>query len=81
MVAKKPILATNSYSIPEVLGFDYPGLFSSGDIELLSSKMYQALSDINYSNSLVSCYDYQLKKFESANMATNILKIYDKVGF
>ena len=49
MVAKKPIIAANNSSIPEVLGKSYDGLFSTGDINALAQQIKTVISDNNFS--------------------------------
>jgi glycosyltransferase involved in cell wall biosynthesis len=77
MSAKKPILASNNSSIPEVLGLEFPGLFETGSIQQLLDKMELAISNENFANNLIDKYSVQLKKFEPTQMAKSILEIYE----
>jgi glycosyltransferase involved in cell wall biosynthesis len=81
MIAKKPILASNNSSIPEVLGLDFPGLFKTGSAQELLGKMQLIKSDENFSIKLIDKYSDQLKKFDPTQMAKSILKIYENSYF
>jgi glycosyltransferase involved in cell wall biosynthesis len=81
MIAKKPILASNNSSIPEVLGLEFPGLFKTGSVKELSEKMKLTINDENFEINLINKYSNQLKKFEPTQMAKNILKIYEDSHF
>jgi glycosyltransferase involved in cell wall biosynthesis len=81
MLANKPILAANNSAIPEVLGLNYKGLFSTNDYKLLSKKIIDLMNDHTRSESLVSDYKEQIKLFDPADMAANVLKVYKAVGF
>jgi glycosyltransferase involved in cell wall biosynthesis len=81
MLANKPILAANNSAIPEVLGLNYKGLFSTDDYILLSEKIIDLINDFTLSQSLVASYAEQVKLFDPVDMAANILKVYKEVGF
>jgi glycosyltransferase involved in cell wall biosynthesis len=81
MSAKKPILASNNSSIPEVLGLEFPGLFKTGSVQQLLDKMELAISNENFANNLIDKYSDQLKKFEPTQMAKSILEIYEDSFF
>jgi glycosyltransferase involved in cell wall biosynthesis len=81
MLANRPILAANNSAIPEVLGLNYKGLFSTNDYKLLSDKIIELMNDKVKSDLLVSEYKEQIKLFNPADMADNVLKIYKIVGF
>ena len=81
MSAKKPILASNNSSIPEVLGLEFPGLFKTGSVQQLLDKMELAISNENFANNLIDKYSDQLKKFEPTQMAKSILEIYEDSHF
>jgi glycosyltransferase involved in cell wall biosynthesis len=81
MIAKKPILASNNSSIPEVLGLEFPGLFKTGSAQELFGKMQLIMSDKNFSIKLIDKYSDQLKKFDPTQMAKSILKIYENSYF
>jgi len=81
MLANKPILAANNSAVPEVLGLNYKGLFSTDDYKLLSDKIIELMNDHTTSESLVSDYKEQIKLFDPVAMADNILQIYKLAGF
>ena len=81
MVAKKPIIAANNSAIPEVLGKTYEGLFSTGDVNALAQQIKTAISDKNFSESLVQSYSSQLKLFGPGKMNANIKKVYTNARF
>jgi glycosyltransferase involved in cell wall biosynthesis len=81
MLANKPILAANNSAVPEVLGLNYKGLFSTDDYNLLSDKIIELMNDHAKSESLVSEYKEQIKLFNPGDMADNVLKIYKVAGF
>jgi glycosyltransferase involved in cell wall biosynthesis len=81
MLANKPILAANNSAIPEVLGLNYKGLFSTYDHKLLSEKIIELMNNRTKSDSLVSVYKEQVKLFNPVDMATNVLKVYNAAGF
>jgi len=81
MLADKPILASNNSAIPEVLGLNYKGLFSTDDYISLSEKIIDLINDYTLSQSLVASYTEQVKLFDPAYMSANVLKVYKEVGF
>jgi glycosyltransferase involved in cell wall biosynthesis len=81
MLASKPILAAKNSALPEVLGLDYKGLFSTDDYKLLSNKIIELMNDHAKSESLVSEYKGQIKLFDPVDMANNVLKVYKAAGF
>ena len=81
MFANKPILAAKNSAIPEVLGINYKGLFSTDDYKLLSNKIIELITDQAKSNSLVSEYKDQIKLFDPIVMADNVSKVYKVAGF
>ena len=81
MLANKPILAANNSAIPEVLGSNYKGLFSTNDYKLLSDKIIELINDRTKSEALVSDYKKQIKLFDPIHMAANVLKVYKAAGF
>jgi glycosyltransferase involved in cell wall biosynthesis len=81
MLANKPILAANNSAIPEVLGLNYKGLFSTDDYKLLSEKIIDLMNDHTKSESLVSDYKEQIKLFDPVGMAANVLRVYKAAGF
>ena len=81
MLANKPILAANNSAIPEVLGSNYKGFFSTNDHKLLSDKIIELMNDHAKSESLVSEYKEQIKLFDPVVMAANVLKVYKAAGF
>ena len=81
MLANKPILAAKNSAIPEVLGLNYKGLFSTYDYNLLSDKIIELITDQVKSDSLVSEYKDQIKLFDPVVMADNVFKVYKVAGF
>ena len=81
MVAKKPIIASNNSSIPEVLGSSFPGLFETGNIDELWKKIELTLIDDKFATSLVDQYPNQLSKFDPILMSKRIMNIYEASGF
>jgi glycosyltransferase involved in cell wall biosynthesis len=81
MLANKPILAAKNSAIPEVLGSNYKGLFSTNDYKLLSDKIIELITDQAKSDLLLSEYKDQLKLFDPVVMADNVLKVYNLAGF
>ena len=81
MLANRPILAANNSAIPEVLGLNYKGLFSTNDYKLLSDRIIELMNEHAKSDLLVQDYKEQIKLFDPADMADNVLKIYKIVGF
>ncbi len=81
MLANKPILAAKNSAIPEVLGINYKGLFSTNDHKLLSDKIIELMNDHAKSESLVSEYKDQIKLFDPVVMADNVSKVYKAAGF
>ena len=81
MLASKPILAADNSAVPEVLGLNYKGLFSTDDYKLLSEKIIDVMNDQTKSESLVLDYQEQIKLFDPVDMAANVLKVYKAAGF
>jgi glycosyltransferase involved in cell wall biosynthesis len=81
MLANKPILAANNSAIPEVLGLNYKGLFSTYDYKLLSDKVIELIDNQVKSDSLVLGYKEQIKLFDPVDMADNVLRVYKVAGF
>ena len=81
MLANKPILAADNSAIPEVLGVNYKGLFSTDDYKSLSDKIIELITDHTKSDSLVSEYKEQIKLFDPVNMADNVLRVYKSASF
>jgi glycosyltransferase involved in cell wall biosynthesis len=80
MVARKPIIASNNSSIPEVLGSSFPGLFETGNIDELWKKIELTLSD-KFISILVDQYPNQLSNFDPILMSKRIMNIYEASGF
>jgi glycosyltransferase involved in cell wall biosynthesis len=81
MIAKKPIIAANNSAIPEVLGKTYEGLFSTGNIKVLSELIKKVISDKNLSERLVQSYSSQLNLFDPSKMNIVLKKVYTNAGF
>ena len=81
MVAKKPIIASDNSSIPEVLGKTYEGLFSTRDVNALAEQIKTVISDNNFSERLVQSHLSQLNLFDPSEMSRNIKNVYSNAGF
>ena len=81
MQAKKPIIAANNSSIPEVLGKDYLGLFETSNFEKLSSLIKKVLLDDAFAKQLVSNYAKRLDIFKPEVMTEKIQQAYENSGF
>ena len=81
MLANKPILAAKNSAIPEVLGVNYKGLFSTNDHKLLSDKIIELMNDHTKSESLALEYKNQINLFDPIVMTDNVLKVYKSAGF
>ena len=81
MLANKPILAAKNSAIPEVLGVNYKGLFSTNDHKLLSDKIIELMNDHTKSESLALEYKNQINLFDPIVMTDNVLKVYKAAGF
>jgi len=76
MSAGKTILGANNSAIPEVLGKDYPGLFTTGDWLELSKKIIKMESNLAR-NKLESISSARLKEFTSEKMLYRITNTYN----
>jgi glycosyltransferase involved in cell wall biosynthesis len=81
MNAKKPLLAPNNSSIPEVVGLEFPGLFKTGSVQELLGKIELVINDQNFASNLIDKYSDQLMKFEPTKMAKSIIKTYEDSHF
>ena len=81
MISKKPILAANNSAIPEVLGKSYEGLFPTGDVNALASKINSVITDSNYTNLLVKSLSDQIKIFDPIEMSKKVNHVYSTAGF
>jgi len=81
MQAKKPIIAANNSSIPEVLGKDYLGLFETSNFEKLSDLIKKVLLEDAFAKQLVSNYAKRLDIFKPEVMAEKIQQVYENSGF
>ena len=75
-----PILASNISAIPEVLGFDYPGLFPSGDPTQLATLITQSLNK-DFRKNLISNYAEQMELFSPQKMTEKISSVYEAMRF
>ena len=75
MLSGVPIVAANNSSIPEVLGRNYPGLFTTGDVKDCLDKI-QFISTEFERRDLRDIYRLNLIKFDSQKMAQSIQEIY-----
>jgi len=81
MQAKKPIIAADNSSIPEVLGKDYLGLFETTNVEKLSGLIKKVLLEDAFAKLLVSNYAKRLEIFTPEVMAEKIQQVYENSGF
>jgi glycosyltransferase involved in cell wall biosynthesis len=77
MCHRVPILATRTTAIPEILGFDYPGLFEVGNAKQLS-ELLQKCRDLQFRRTLLDCYKERLEDFDPSRMTEKIIKLYAK---
>jgi len=73
-----PIIASNSASIPEVLGESYPGLCRVGDARDFATKITKSF-EIPFRKSLISMQTSRCRQFETVSMAKRIQSIYVSV--
>jgi len=81
MMSYKPILAPCNSAIPEVLGSNYEGLFSTDNYTLLANRIVEVITDSTKSEFLVSDYKNQIELFDPGVMAEKVLNVYRKSGF
>lgn len=81
MICQKPIIAANNSAIPEVLGKSYKGLFPTGDINALTSKINSAITDSNFTDDLVKSLVSQLTFFDPKEMNKKVNHVYSNSGF
>lgn len=75
MQMKRPIIAPNNSSIPEVLGADYPWLFSAGDVHSLTRQLISVCGNESQFN-FDQFAKNRLVKFSDIKMANAIERIY-----
>lgn len=80
MQSQVPIVASNNSAIPEVLGFDFPGLCRTGEVNDFVKKI-QAIQASSYRENLIALQGSRLALFNSAKMSKNIDSIYSKYSF
>lgn len=78
MQAGTPVIAANNSAIPEVMGKEYPGLYSTDDIYKLVD-MIVASEDQNFRNILTLQYQGRLSEFDSVKMAVKIIDSYERL--
>lgn len=81
MQSKKPILAPNNSAIPEILGANYPGLYPTGDHNVLAEKIMDIYNSAKLRDDLVSTYSSQFELFDPKQMSRKILSVYESIGF
>jgi glycosyltransferase involved in cell wall biosynthesis len=77
MQANVPVVASNTSSIPEVLGSNYPALFEVGDFREMASLILR-LKDKTFNDFCTSFYSKQLQKFSAELMAKELLETYQE---
>jgi glycosyltransferase involved in cell wall biosynthesis len=75
MDAGVPIIASRNSAIPEVLGDDFPGLCTTGDVEDFCQKI-DRLNDPRYRQMILDRQNKRLKLFDAEVMRQKIEKIY-----
>ena len=73
-----PTLASNTTSIPEVMG-EHPGLFNPHAVDELSQKIERVLSDSHFRDQLIECGYAQAKKFSWYNSAKHAIEAFERV--
>jgi glycosyltransferase involved in cell wall biosynthesis len=81
MQANIPIIAANNSSIPEVLGSDHEGLFSTFNVEQLSSLITKVIVDKAFADQLALRNQERLIRFKPDIMAKQILGVYQEARF
>ena len=75
MQMKRPIIAANNSSIPEVLGDDYPWLFSTGDVQGLIGQLIKVcVNEIEFNFEEFS--ESRIYRFDDIEMANAVNRIY-----
>lgn len=77
MCHRVPILATRTTAIPEVLGFDYPGLFEVGNAQQLS-ELLQKCKDLHFRRTLLDCYKEKIEDYDPFRMTERVIELYAK---
>jgi len=78
MLLEVPIIAARNSAIPEVLGFNYIGLFETLDVEDLHNKLLQFYGNEARLKAKKQLSE-RLPEFDSDIMASAILKVYQKL--
>ena len=71
-----PVLATNTTSIPEVLGSDYLGLFPVGNFLLLAELFRKFKNDSFYREQLINQLYFRKEFFSSTKMESSVNNVY-----
>ena len=75
MDAGVPVIASNNSAVPEVLGSDFPGLASTGDVQDFLEKMNQFL-EIENRKYVLKVQNLRLGIFKADLMCSKIASIY-----
>jgi glycosyltransferase involved in cell wall biosynthesis len=70
-----PVVAARNSAIPEVLGFDYEGLFETGDFKQLSD-LFQSSLEPSKNSSMKSYLNKRLEIFQPVRMRIKMDEIY-----
>jgi glycosyltransferase involved in cell wall biosynthesis len=73
------IFAPNNSAVPEVLGLDHPGLFTSGDVEDLSRVFWKVKTSPKLQEKVAKIQSTQLDFFDSTSYFYGIDSIYRNV--
>ena len=76
MACGAPVIASNSSSLPEVIGSD-EALFDSSNDKAIAEKINQALTDVDFRNSLISHGREQAKKFTWDHSAQKAIRAFE----
>lgn len=77
MDAKVPIIAANNSSIPEVLGKEHPGLFTSGSLESLVEKAQQLMDSQLLRNTVLVHQELRVDLFPISTYVSSHEYAYD----
>jgi len=80
MAAKVPIIAANNSAIAEVLGLNYPGLFTTGDEKDLYMKLKQFMLP-EFKEKILRMACDRLINFKSSDMRKKVDFVYDSAIF
>lgn len=74
-----PIIAANNTAIPEVIGFEHPGLVATGDIHGFSEKIKE-FTQPDFRATVLDYQELQLPKFDIKVTSASYSKIYKTIN-